>query len=309
MSFCRASSRRVRGFTLVELLVVITIIGILMALLLPAVNYAVESARRTQCLNNQKNLGVSLVNFESSKERFPGYTNRVGGFRASWLVEALPGVERQDIYDQWLNGSDVTTYIDLFVCPSDPPDSNNAAFNSYIGNAGYEAFNNTAGNENAETIANGIMHNYFQGMNGVKPINGPKISLAQIKDGASSTLLLTENIKATTWDAVSRGTGAATASDKVATVFVWHKATNNDRKINGNKNNTAAITKDTARPSSYHPGGVNATFADGHTQWLREDIDYMVYVQLMTPRHDEVKVVFSNAAWAGYVLNDADYKN
>ena len=293
-----------------ELLVVITIIGILMALLLPAVNYAVEAARNKQCLNNQRNIALSLINFESSKERFPGYSNRVGNFRGSWQVEALPGLEREDIYNRWIDGTAATGYVDLFVCPSDPPDSNNAAFNSYVGNAGFQAFDNNASSPDRETIANGIMHNYFvQQPANSKPIFGPKISTAQIKDGASSTLLLTENIQSTLWDAVNKSPTAATsASDKVATVFVWHKATSNDRKINGNKHSTATITKEFARPSSYHPGGVNAAFADGHTAWLRQDIDYKVYVQLMTPRHDEVKVQFSDATWAGYILSDADYK-
>ena len=305
------SSRRVRGFTLVELLVVITIIGILMALLLPAVNYAVEGARRTQCLNNQKNIGLSLINFESKKERFPGYTNKVGNFRASWHVEALPGLERQDIYDQWLNGTTTAGYIDLFVCPSDPPDSNNAAHNSYVGNAGHALMNNDPNNANRETIANGIMHNYFmQQPNNGKPVFGPKISVPQIKDGASSTLLITENIQATLWNAVqSNPVTATSANDKIATVFVWHTSETAERKINGNKNSTAAINNNTARPSAYHPGGVNATFCDGHTQWLRQDINYNVYVQLMTPRHDEIIPAMSiPPAWRNYVLSDADYK-
>ncbi len=116
--------RRRTGFTLVELLVVIAIIGVLVALLLPAVQAAREAARRSQCQNNIKQLGLGLITFEQSKGYFPqggevGYTRDAngkfveGGFadnpggsgdfinvQASWLVSILPYIEQQAIYNE-----------------------------------------------------------------------------------------------------------------------------------------------------------------------------------------------------------------
>ena len=95
-----------RGFTLVELLVVIAIIGILVALLLPAVQAAREAARRSQCQNNLKQLSLAILNYESSKRELPA-----GGITegqccdtpsaAGWSILILPYVEEQSLYDQY----------------------------------------------------------------------------------------------------------------------------------------------------------------------------------------------------------------
>jgi prepilin-type N-terminal cleavage/methylation domain-containing protein/prepilin-type processing-associated H-X9-DG protein len=92
-----------RGFTLVELLVVITIIGILIALLLPAVQAAREAARRMQCGNNLKQIGLGLLNYESANGTLPVggiHTTTGGGYGYCWLVEFLPFVEAENIYSQ-----------------------------------------------------------------------------------------------------------------------------------------------------------------------------------------------------------------
>ena len=90
-----------RAFTLVELLVVIAIIGILVALLLPAVQAAREAARRTSCTNNIRQLGLALVNYHDAHKTLPfgsGYLNARTG---TWVSAILPYMEEQSLYDRF----------------------------------------------------------------------------------------------------------------------------------------------------------------------------------------------------------------
>jgi prepilin-type N-terminal cleavage/methylation domain-containing protein/prepilin-type processing-associated H-X9-DG protein len=128
-----SSSGHRRGFTLVELLVVIAIIGILVALLLPAIRAAREAARRNQCANNLKQIGLGCLNFETANKGLPArrWARADQGY-TGWGTIILPYIEEQAIYDQYnwkydfydpVNKAVVETKLPVFICPSvDRPD-------------------------------------------------------------------------------------------------------------------------------------------------------------------------------------------
>src|SRR6478609_698671 len=154
-------SRRERGFTLVELLVVIAIIGVLVALLLPAVQSAREAARRMQCTNNLKQFGIALHNFHDTNQRFPAAfeelqtsPNITGNspWACSWTARILPYIEQQAVYQiyrfdrDWQdattnavpNTGPICTKIKGFMCPSAPAQNTRPA-NNGRGNTDYAA--------------------------------------------------------------------------------------------------------------------------------------------------------------------------
>jgi prepilin-type N-terminal cleavage/methylation domain-containing protein/prepilin-type processing-associated H-X9-DG protein len=286
------ATRHRGGFTLVELLVVITIIGMLMALLLPAVNAAVEAGRNTQCKNNLRNLAQAANLYENKKNRYPRYENAVGAIPASWVVELLPELERQDIYDEWRNAADVAgiaafrPYMELMVCPSDPPEQINGPTLSFVANSGFGG--ETYDTSNSNPPANGVFHK------GDFVCNADKLI-----DGKTYTLCFSENIQATEW-AVTGGADPMTGDHPLRnqTTFVWwDNWSTDDRKINANKTKAAVNDLDTARPSSFHAGGVNVAFCDSHVIFLKEDVKIEVYAQLMTPDYKLSSMPTTPTTW------------
>jgi prepilin-type N-terminal cleavage/methylation domain-containing protein len=212
--------RPVHGFTLTELLAVIAIIGLLIALLLPAVQSARESGRRTQCSNNQRQLGLALLQHVAQFGHFPrgqetwiqacgssaaGVCNQ----RWSWFVRVLPFIEQQSLYDQqWAHYSSVvdwsvmpdcsytnlpgkSTIVPTFMCPSDPANpktetfnggpSNNQGFHgNYVLNSGTTTFNPGGGAASASLA--GLVFPFS------------RITPAHVRDGLSNTLLSSELI-------------------------------------------------------------------------------------------------------------------
>ncbi|WP_417738699.1 DUF1559 domain-containing protein [Rosistilla oblonga] len=190
------AQRQRLGFTLVELLVVIAIIGILMGLLVPAVQRARETARKTQCANNIRNLGLAAIQYEMRKGRFPGYMQHYGDYASgdplitdvtpgahakfgTWAVALLADLDNQPVYEFWTvnkysllstdsafgspDGYDSRKIpnMEIFQCPSDIANSNEEyGKNSYVSNNGTFAAAGfpTAGLPTPEIPANGIFN-------------------------------------------------------------------------------------------------------------------------------------------------------
>lgn len=225
-----AARRRAAAFTLVELLVVIAIIGVLIALLLPAVQSAREAARRAQCLSNMKNVALAVHNYHDTFEEFPplirtesanvGLDSRLG---PNWAILVLPFLEQQPLYDRFDldvpnarisdgasandpgDWSERGTNLDVMLCPSDS--NNRTKFTGSVttqGSGGVQ--NNGAGNWARGNYAmNGIQFwpDSWKGTDG----NGNKFSddwnvgvstinqglrIGQITDGTTNTIMLAE---------------------------------------------------------------------------------------------------------------------
>ncbi len=219
----------VRAFTLVELLVVIAIIGILVALLLPAVQAAREAARRSQCQNNLKQMGLAILNHESTKKTFPAGHTAIADDDVprtafdGWSIEILPYMELGNIYDQYdseknyratgANASGVSNvqvaqqFIDTYICPSDefartliiPPGETDAAPSSYRGLAGVMDVQQQGTNiwwDRVNPGQNAARKTWKQFRGPLSaagdPIGTKPVRIAQVTDGTTNTALIGE---------------------------------------------------------------------------------------------------------------------
>jgi prepilin-type N-terminal cleavage/methylation domain-containing protein len=219
------STRSAYGFTLVELLVVIAIIGVLVALLLPAVQAAREAARRAQCTTNLKNLALAVLNFEQSKKHLPPpasvpdfkfepmYAKRCFG---SWAIDILPYIEQQGLYQRIdltkptgmsdpVNADARGTPLAIMRCPSDArqtepfagtqaDEGDNWARGNY-GLNGFQFWPNANLNRQAGGVTDGPLISVIDfnvGMGVVATPTSTKWTLKRITDGTTNTIMLGE---------------------------------------------------------------------------------------------------------------------
>jgi prepilin-type N-terminal cleavage/methylation domain-containing protein/prepilin-type processing-associated H-X9-DG protein len=303
----RPRSHSSRAFTLVELLVVIAIIGILVALLLPAVQAAREAARRTQCINNFKQVGVATHSYHTAKKYFPTGIDMIthtypctlpaahprlksGVFGWGWGTFILPYLEENTLHDsiKFYNVRDADIIrpisnfraggarVNAFICPSD---TRGYELISAVGGAQYangapeEDFGKTnmAGVADSRDWTCDENKSYPRvDADGVM-FQTSKLPVAKITDGTSKTLMIGE---------VVGGLASSNFGFYWLTWNVLHTANgiNLASKIEPQRANSV----DEGSFASFHPGGCHFLFCDGHATFVSEDISQDVLTALTT---------------------------
>jgi prepilin-type N-terminal cleavage/methylation domain-containing protein/prepilin-type processing-associated H-X9-DG protein len=310
-------ARRSFGFTLVELLVVIAIIGVLVALLLPAVQAAREAARRTQCNNSLKQIGLGMHNCHDTHGKLPrGQYNPIGTDptpstpwnRACWWQELLPYVEQQPLHNAiaaftsstpapyyicWAVNNDPVvpsspgrnTIVKMFVCPSDKtavknrtvPNNEQGFHGNYVMCGGSTIYNPPADPQG--TDLNGLFYVHS------------KTRFADITDGTSNTLMGGEVLvvrDSSAHDLRGRYYNTWQGNTLFSTLYPPNTPVG-DRSnycIDAPQAPCQSLTATAVVQSvrTYHPGGGNFLLADGSVRFIRNAINLNTYQALGT-RH------------------------
>lgn len=286
----RFSSRR--AFTLVELLVVIAIIGILVGLIMPAVMNAQNLARQSQCQENLRNVSTALINYETSKNYFPGYKSQFRGQTITWYTAILEQLGNGDLYKTIATGNSSviteTPHLAVLNCPSD---SRIKCKQSYRINGGMEG---ASGGDKKWRIT-GLSFD----LTGTAK-NDLKIGVSQITDGAANTVLVGENSN-------NRSDWRTDLGQFQDCIMYTNDTAWNSKQYNINRSmdDTQNILK-IARPSSRHKGVTLIAFADNHVIPLKDSIQYNTYKMIMCPNDNGANSSTDSALKPGIVIDNID---
>jgi prepilin-type N-terminal cleavage/methylation domain-containing protein len=313
----RVTSRLRSAFTLVELLVVIAIIGILVALLLPAVQSAREAARRMQCTNNMKQLALAMHNHHDSRGHFPhgvyNYLDSTGSTpdpynnkqdRRCWLHDLMPFVEQQNLYDQFethmktgasaLAFPGMMSIVPSTVCPSDGKSPKLKTFWGGIGTA-HQGFSG-----NAIALAGS---NYFNEGGAAKSaeIDGicfaqSKVTMGDISDGTSNTAMISELVLSP--DVGSHDIRGRYYNPAHGGVLFSTRVTPNTLvpdRLNWCSSNpipqAPCVWEGTnmfVSVRSHHVGGVNMALGDGSVRFVSDNVNAVLFKALGSRNGKEV---------------------
>ena len=309
--------RRERGFTLIELLVVIAIIAILIALLLPAVQQAREAARRTQCRNNLKQLGLAFHNYHdvfsllpNGSHPTPGYVG--GGYHMGWAPKIFPQIDQATRYNAmgafatnpitelapWRfntaphNGADpIWGPVPGFSCPSSALGDRSPDIISFAWISSQGALHYRACGGRVEDVTNPGDPNTHRWANSGVIFPHSRVPFAHITDGLSNTILLGESSSSQGWStAMKQGWGGI---QPWTWGIYWYTPDNRrltvDSKYIQFPINYRGDFGNNATPyTSFHDGGAHFLLCDGSARFLSQNMDLTLLKSLGTRDKGEV---------------------